>query len=98
MRVLIRKGLTTMQKLKEKMTSALSLPKEIALDFPVVTATGRGELVVENYKNLLEFADAKIRIRTSESIITIEGERLTLQQITTENLSVAGRIVSISYE
>ena len=87
-----------MQKLKEKMTSALSLPKEIALDFPVVTATGRGELVVENYKNLLEFADAKIRIRTSESIITIEGERLTLQQITTENLSVAGRIVSISYE
>jgi len=86
-----------MQKLKEKVTSALSLPKEIALDLPIVTATGRGELVIENYKNLLEFAETQIRIRTREGIITVEGERLTLQQITTENLLVVGYIVSISY-
>ena len=87
-----------MQKFKEKVASALALPKEIALDLPVVTATGRGELTIENYKNLLEFADTQIRIRTREGTITVTGEHLVLRQITTENLLVAGRIVSILYE
>ena len=87
-----------MLNIKEKMANAMSLPKEIALDLTVVTSTGRGEVTVENYKNLLEFAETQIRIRTREGVIIIVGERLTLQHITTENLLILGRIASISYE
>jgi len=81
-----------MQKLKEKLTAAMSLPKEIALDLPVVTATGRNELTVENYKNLIEFAETEIRIRIRDGVITVQGEGLILQQVTTEILHVSGKI------
>ncbi|MCL2285845.1 MAG: YabP/YqfC family sporulation protein [Firmicutes bacterium] len=84
--------------IKEKMANTLSLPKEIALDFPVITATGRGEVTVENYKSLLEFTDVKIRIRTKEGTITVEGERLALKHVTSENLLVVGRVAGILFD
>ncbi|MCL2049910.1 MAG: sporulation protein YqfC [Defluviitaleaceae bacterium] len=86
-----------MRKLKEKAVNILSLPKEIALDMPLMTATGRNEISIENYKNLLEFTETKIRIHTREGIMTIEGERLRLRQITTENVLVHGLISGIKY-
>jgi len=87
-----------MQKIKEKLSNALALPKEISLDLPLVTATGSGEVIVENYKNLIEFTDTKIRIRVKNGVIAINGEQLVLQQVTTECLLIAGRVSGISYE
>ena len=86
-----------MLNVREKMTGLLSLPKEIALDATVIMATGRTEINIENYKNLLEFTDTKIRINTREGIIVIEGESLNLGQVTTENLLISGRIFAILY-
>jgi sporulation protein YqfC len=82
---------------QEKLAGFFSIPKEVALDLPLLMATGRGEVNVENYKNLLEFSEAKIRIRTRDGITTIEGERLKLRQITTENVLVSGLISGIKY-
>ena len=82
---------------KEKMTGLLSLPKEIALNLPLIMATGRNEINIENYKNLIEFTDIKIRINTSAGILSIEGQRLMLKHITTENILVTGRITGIQW-
>ena len=87
-----------MPSIKEKLTAAMSLPKEIALDLPVITATGRGELTVENFKNLTEFTETEIRIRTKDGTITVAGEGLTLKQVTTEMLHISGRIGGFRYE
>ena len=87
-----------MLNLKEKFANALALPKEVALDLPIVLATGRGELTIENYKNLIEFSETAIRIRTREGAISVTGERLILQQITAEILVIKGRISGILYE
>jgi len=84
-------------RIKEKMAGALSVPKEIALDMPLVMATGRGEVSIENYKNILEFTDTRLRIGTKEGLMIIEGEMLKLRQITTENLLISGRIAEIKY-
>jgi len=86
-----------MRKLKEKAVNFFSLPKEVALDLPLLMATGRNEINVENYKNLLEFTEAKIRIHTKDGIVIIEGEHLKLRQITTENVLVSGNIFGIKY-
>jgi sporulation protein YqfC len=86
-----------MRNVKEKMAGFFSLPKEIALDLPLLMATGRNEVNIENYKNLLEFSEKKIRVRTKDGIMTIEGERLKLRQITTENVLVSGLITGILY-
>jgi len=82
-------------KVKEKLTQALALPKEITLDMPLIIATGRGELNIENYKNLLEFSETKIRVHTSSGLLVVEGNGLLLRQMTTENLIITGRISGI---
>ena len=84
-------------RVKEKMTDFLALPKEITLDLPLIMATGREEINIENYKNLIEFTDTKIRIHTSAGMLTIEGQRLKLNQITTENILVTGKINGIQW-
>ncbi|MCL2387735.1 MAG: sporulation protein YqfC [Defluviitaleaceae bacterium] len=86
-----------MRGIKERMTGLLALPKEIALDLPVVMATGRGEVNVENYKSILEFTDERIKVNTKDGAMTIEGERLKLRQVTTENVLISGRITGIKY-
>jgi len=85
-------------KFKSKLAETLSLPKEIALDLPVLTSTGTDELNIENYKSLLAFTDTHIRIRTRVGIIVVEGERLTLKQITTENILIQGKINTTRWE
>ena len=87
-----------MKKLRERLAVQLSLPKEIALNLPLVTIIGQGEMVIENYKNLAEFSETQVRVRTNDSIITVQGAGLTLQQITSENLLISGRISGIMYE
>jgi len=84
-------------RVKEKMAGVLNVPKEIMLDMPLVMATGRGEVSIENYKNILEFTDTKLRVGTKEGMMTIEGEQLKLRQLTSENLLISGRITEIKY-
>jgi len=84
--------------IKETLTTAMTLPKEIALDMPLLSITGRGELAIENYKSLLEFTDIRIRIRTKVGAVVVEGERLNLSQMTTENLVITGRIFCVKFE
>jgi len=83
--------------MREKMTDLLSLPKEIALNLPLILATGRGEINIENYKNLVEFTDTKIRINTAAGTLSIEGEKLNLKQITTEHILITGKIEKMSW-
>ena len=83
--------------MREKMTNLLSLPKEIALNLPLVSAIGRDEVNIENYKNLIEFTDTKVRINTSAGALTIEGQRLVLKQVTTEHLLITGKIENMAW-
>ena len=82
---------------KEKMTGLLSLPKEIVLNLPLIMATGRDEVNVENYKNLVEFTDTKIRVNTSAGVLAIEGTGLMLKQVTTEQILITGTIKAITW-
>ena len=44
----------------EKMISQLELPKDLMLGAAIVTITGRKEVLVENYKGIIELEDMKI--------------------------------------
>ena len=83
---------------KEKLAGALSLPAEIALDLPAITLTGFSHFALENYKNLLEFSQEKIRIHTNQGHITVEGQGLLLKEITSEDLVIGGHIQHIALQ
>ena len=83
--------------IKEQMTDLLSLPKEIILNLPQVILTGTNEVSVENYKNIIEYTETKIRINTTSGILLILGHGLALKQITAEYITVVGEVVTVEY-
>ena len=85
-------------RIRKKATGALSLPKEIVLDLPLLTAMGREELAIENYKSLLSFSETCIRLHTSVGQLEITGQRLQLKHITTEHIIITGAVAAIAWE
>jgi len=83
--------------LKVKVTEALELPKEIALNMPKLTMLGSEDLVIENHKGIIEYSDEKVRINTASGTIKISGINLTIKEITAEDIMVKGNISSLEF-
>ncbi len=84
-------------KMKEKVAEVLELPKEVVLNIPKLTMLGAGNLVIENYKGIIEYDDSKIRVNTGTGTIRITGERLFIKEITSEDIMVDGEIKSLEF-
>lgn len=76
----------------------LEIPKEISSQEPKITMMGFKELLIENYKGILEYQDFYIRINTYIGIININGFELDLNEMTTDDLLIKGKIESIDFE
>ena len=81
-----------------KLDRILELPREVASSDIKLTLNGFEEILIENYKNILEYQDILIKINTFEGAITIYGFNLKLDQMTDEDIKVIGKIDSIEFE
>lgn len=84
-------------KFKEKVTEILELPKEIVLNIPRITMVGSGNLLIENYKGIIEYDNDRIRVNTGSGIIKITGERLVIKEITSEDLMIDGEVGTLEF-
>lgn len=83
--------------IKEKMSEFLELPKEIVLDLPKLTIYGNSNMLVENYKGIIEYENERLRINTKEGIIRLIGKKLFIKEITSEDLLIYGEITSVEF-
>ena len=67
------------------------------LNLPLITLTGKNSMSIENYKNIIEYNQKKIRISTSEGIITIEGTKLFLKELRKDLIVISGTISNFEY-
>ena len=81
-----------------KFDSLLELPREVASSDVKITIIGFDELLIENYKNILEYQDILIKINTFEGAVTIYGFNLKLENLTDEDIKVKGKIDTIELE
>lgn len=81
-----------------KLDSILELPREVTSSDVKLTLNGFDEILIENYKNILEYQDILIKVNTFEGAITIYGFNLKLEQMTDEDIKVNGKIDSIEFE
>lgn len=81
----------------ERLTEIFELPKEIVLNFPKMTLMGNRNLIIENYKGIIEYERNKIRINTAIGILRITGEFLTIKEITSEDVMVEGEIRGLEF-
>ena len=82
---------------KNSVLSVLELPCEVLMYLPVVTITGCNRLQIENYKGILEYNEDKIRIKTKNGVLKIEGRQLMLNHLSSEDVLLTGTISSIEY-
>ena len=80
------------------MSEVLEMPKEVATGMPKITIVGFEEILVENYKGILEYEEMYIRINTFIGVINIIGSGFNLKQMTEDDISVYGKIEKIEFE
>ena len=76
----------------------LEMPQEIYSNIPKITITGFEEMIIENFKGILEYEDFFIRINTNIGIININGYELKLEIMTNDDIKVTGKIESFDLE
>lgn len=81
----------------EVLSSQLKLPSDMLAGAPIVTAIGRSEVCIENYKGILEYNSALIKILTKIGSIHIEGKNLNISYFTNEEMKITGMIHNITY-
>ena len=81
-----------------RINQLLEMPEEITTNKPRITIVGFDKLVIENYKNILEYDEVFIKINTFIGAISINGFNLRLIQMNKEDLMITGKIDSIDFE
>ena len=81
-----------------KITRALEIPREVSSNIPKITILGFDEMLVENYKSIIEYDEIFIRVATHIGIVDISGVNLKLNQMTDDAISVSGQIDEIEFE
>lgn len=76
----------------------LELPKEVVSDIPKITVVGFEEVLIENYKSILEYEDYYIKINTHIGAVNINGFNLRLKEMTGDDIMVFGKIDRIDFE
>lgn len=86
------------RKIKEKITDVLELPKEVVLNISKMTMIGNQDLIIENYKGVVEYGSTLIRINTGNCLLKITGRNLCIKEITSEDIKISGQIGSLEFQ
>lgn len=87
-----------MRRKAKKLDEILEIPVELSTDNPKITIVGFERVLIENYRGILEYQEYFVRLNTYIGIININGFNLQLEEMTTDDLLVTGKIDSIDFE
>ena len=76
----------------------LELPQEVYSNTPKLTITGFNEIVLENYKGILEYEEFFASISTHIGIVNINGYNINLEKMTNDDIKITGKIESIELD
>ena len=90
----MRKASKKNKSIQSRINRLLEIPQEISTNLPKITVIGFKQMLIENYKGVLEYQDFYIRISTYIGILNINGYELYLEEMTSDDLMVTGKIES----
>lgn len=83
---------------KNKLNQILEMPRELDNKEAKITIISFDQILIENYKGILEYEEFFIKIDTEIGTVNINGYKLTLEQITEDDIEIKGTIKSIELE
>ena len=84
--------------LKEKIVSALDIPKDVGLDYARFVMVGFDEILIENLKGIREYEESKVKINTKSGLLVIRGVGLQILEINNKDIFVRGKIQHIELQ
>lgn len=81
-----------------RLNKYLEFPREVVENIPKITVTAFDEILIENFKGILEYEDFFVRISTEIGNININGFNLKLNQMADSDILVSGKIENIDFE
>ena len=83
------------KKIRQKFQAAMEIPKELLKDYSRVTIIGSEDVWIENYKGIIEYNEEMIRLSNN---IIIYGQGLSVEEISSEDILIIGKIKNIEFE
>ena len=82
----------------ERFAEATEIPKDIISGCSKLTTYNDNQIIVENYKGIMEYTNEKIRIKTGGRILCISGTSLTICAITESDILIEGKFNNVGWE
>lgn len=83
---------------KRKLEKMLELPQEVYSNIPKLTIVGFDEIILENYKGILEYEEFFASISTYIGVVNINGYNINLEKMTNDDIKITGKIESIELD
>ncbi|MCI9539477.1 MAG: sporulation protein [Lachnospiraceae bacterium] len=80
------------------MAESLKMPKDLVYGDVLIQVSGRHEVYVENYKNIIEYTENSIRLQTKSGKLSISGKQLHIEYYTGEEMKITGYLSEFKYE
>ena len=81
-----------------KLEKILEMPQEVYSNVPKLTITGFNEIILENYKGILEYEEFFTSISTYIGIVNITGVNINLEKMTNDDIKITGNIEKIELD
>ena len=81
-----------------RLNEILEMPAEIVSNTPKISILGFNEMIIENYKNIMEYEEFYIKINTYIGIVNINGLNLKLLQMNQDDIRITGHIECLDFE
>lgn len=91
-------GKKNLSRVKSNIVESLELPKDIVYGAVIVTAMGKNQVLIENYKGIIEYTTERVRLQTRNCQVTVAGKRLIIEYYTNEEMKITGFIQGILYD
>lgn len=85
------------QSVRKRLTDTLDISTELMNECVLVKMCGDSEIMIENYKGIIDYSDKNICIKSKPHNLKIIGESLEIKTLTDEILYITGSISEVCY-
>ncbi len=84
-------------KIGRAVSAALDIGEDVTKDLSKLVLNGDEEIICGGYKGLIEYSPEEIKINLKGKSLSIEGEKLMIKAIESEEIVISGVIKSIEF-
>lgn len=83
--------------IKKNVAESLRLPKDLIMGDVNVRLTGKNEVFIENYRYIIEYSEAVLKLQCKNTKLKICGNKLVIEYYSKDEMLIKGIINEISY-